>query len=382
MSDEQRLVTEFHRAFSIPIEHVPCVPDEATRALRMHLLQQEYDALHKAFAQQDIAVVAQALAELLYVAYGTAIACGLDMAPIFREIHRSNMTKVGVRQRADGTWLRPAGYSPPRLEPLLAFLAQRHGAPATEVPAYVSGRPAVPPRAASGGEIIPRSPLVPSEAPTRPPAIEGMQPPQGTMASGAEGYASATLPLQGQVHDRRLPEHPTLQCPLCTHNFIRRSRRIGLTERLLSWAFLYPFRCAVCYHRFRAFQFRAHSLSHVVERRQYIRLPVQLPATFIYTAQLSEQHQGQGAVIDLSPRGCSLRTTSDLPLATVMTLAFQIAPDTPDIVVETALVRRIHSTGVGVAFLRFQASEQERFTQYLEQLLGQPHVTKTEDESS
>lgn len=368
------MVAEFHRAFSIPIEPMPRIPDEVTCGLRMRLVQQEYDALKKAFAQQDIAVVAQALAKLLYAVYGTAIACGLDMAPIFREIHRSNMTRVGVQQSADGTWVRPVGYSPPRLEPLLASLAQRQGAPAMEAPAYVSGSPAVPPLATS---------IVPSEvASMMPPVTADEQPPQETVPSESEGHGPYTRPLQVQIRDRRLPEHPSIQCPRCTHNFVRRSHRIGLTERLLSWACLYPFRCTVCFHRFRAFQLRAYSPRQIAERRQYIRLPVHLPATFVYTVQLSEQHQGQGAVIDLSLHGCSLQTVNHVPLGTVMTLAFQTAPDALVLIVETALVRRIHATGVGVAFLRFQTAEQERLTKYIEQLRAQLHVTTTEDESA
>ena len=42
------------------------------------------------------------------------------MAPVFREVHRSNMSKVGGYKRADGTWIKPSDYSPARLQPILA----------------------------------------------------------------------------------------------------------------------------------------------------------------------------------------------------------------------------------------------------------------------
>jgi len=42
------------------------------------------------------------------------------MAPVFREVHRSNMSKVGGHKRADGKWIKPPDYSPACLQPILA----------------------------------------------------------------------------------------------------------------------------------------------------------------------------------------------------------------------------------------------------------------------
>ena len=125
MSDAQRLVAEFHRAFAIVIGSSPSIPDAATCALRMTLMQEELDELREALAQRDIEAVAKELADLLYVVYGTAVSCGLDMAPVFREVHRSNMSKVGGHKRADGKWLKPPGYSPARLQSILAAQGMR-----------------------------------------------------------------------------------------------------------------------------------------------------------------------------------------------------------------------------------------------------------------
>src|SRR5436309_8485177 len=120
MTNEQRMVAEFHRLFGIAIGTVPAAPDEATRSLRVNLIQEEYEELQEAFAQQDLPAIAKELADLLYVVYGTAVSCGIDLEPVFREVHRSNMSKVGGHKRADGKWVKPPGYSPARIQPILA----------------------------------------------------------------------------------------------------------------------------------------------------------------------------------------------------------------------------------------------------------------------
>jgi predicted HAD superfamily Cof-like phosphohydrolase len=120
MIDQQRMVEEFHRRFEILIGAAPAVPDETTTALRMRLIQEESAELREALAQQDLPGVAKELADLLYVVYGTAVSCGIDMEPVFREVHRSNMSKVGGHKRADGKWVKPPGYSPAAIHPILA----------------------------------------------------------------------------------------------------------------------------------------------------------------------------------------------------------------------------------------------------------------------
>ena len=51
------------------------------------------------------------------------MSCGIDIEPVFREVHRSNMTKVGGYKREDGKWVKPDTYSPARIDEVLA--AQR-----------------------------------------------------------------------------------------------------------------------------------------------------------------------------------------------------------------------------------------------------------------
>ena len=43
-------------------------------------------------------------------------------------------------------------------------------------------------------------------------------------------------------------------CPACGSTLVRRSHRLGLAEAMLSAAYVYPFRCQECLHRFFALQ--------------------------------------------------------------------------------------------------------------------------------
>ena len=47
-------------------------------------------------------------------------------------------------------------------------------------------------------------------------------------------------------------------CPDCGSTAVLRSHRRGRLEYLLSLVYLYPFRCVVCNHRFRAFSWHAN----------------------------------------------------------------------------------------------------------------------------
>jgi predicted HAD superfamily Cof-like phosphohydrolase len=119
MNIEERQVLEFHKTFDLIVSHKPLIPDPATQTLRVALIQEELNELSEAFAENDVTAVADALADLLYVTYGAAIACGIDIDPVFQEVHRSNMTKVGGHKRADGKWVKPPTYSPANIPPIL-----------------------------------------------------------------------------------------------------------------------------------------------------------------------------------------------------------------------------------------------------------------------
>ncbi len=118
-------VGDFHRAYGLPVRDVPTAevgPDQV--ALRLALIQEEVGELADAAAAGDLIGVADALADIVYVAYGTAHVYGIDLDAVLDEVHASNMTKLGADgrpiRRADGKILKGPGYRPPDIAAVLA----------------------------------------------------------------------------------------------------------------------------------------------------------------------------------------------------------------------------------------------------------------------
>ena len=119
MFDPYEAVLEFHKLIGAYIGTKPEIPSLDIVNLRVSLIEEELGELKEALYNKDILWVADGLADLLYVVYGTAISCGIDIRDIFVEIHRSNLTKIGGNKRADGKALKPPTYDPPHLEEIL-----------------------------------------------------------------------------------------------------------------------------------------------------------------------------------------------------------------------------------------------------------------------
>lgn len=118
----QDLVAEFHRAFDIPIaKSVNYLPHRWN--LRSRLIREEYDEFVEACLNEDPIEIADALGDIVYLCYGTAIEMGINLDAVIREIHRSNMTKLGPDgkpvYRDDGKVLKGPDYEPPQIAPIL-----------------------------------------------------------------------------------------------------------------------------------------------------------------------------------------------------------------------------------------------------------------------
>lgn len=63
----------------------------------------------------DLVEAVDGFADQLYVVHGAALAFGVHMAPVFAEVHRSNMAKKGGPV-VDGKLRKPPGWTPPDIE--------------------------------------------------------------------------------------------------------------------------------------------------------------------------------------------------------------------------------------------------------------------------
>jgi len=124
MNKEQNNVLEWMDTFGQACPAKPCVPSLAIRKLRAKLILEEtletiaalgfdaelngdwdmyYNSSQKLHIDNlnfidsenpNLDAIADGIADLNYVSYGTAIACGLDMEPIEHEVHKNNMSKL------------------------------------------------------------------------------------------------------------------------------------------------------------------------------------------------------------------------------------------------------------------------------------------------
>jgi predicted HAD superfamily Cof-like phosphohydrolase len=121
MNSQQRMVKEFHHRFGEFIRSSPGLVDEATRELRIRLIREEMREFEKAAYDKNLVKIADALADLLYVIYGTGVSYGIDLEPIFREVHESNISKgdPNVLRTTNGKILKAKNWKPPDLQPIL-----------------------------------------------------------------------------------------------------------------------------------------------------------------------------------------------------------------------------------------------------------------------
>jgi len=113
MDKTQKSVQDFHEKYGCLTEHKPTMPDFKTLLLRSSLIIEEAAEFMKAARNEDMIEMADALADLLYVTYGTAVVMGLDMEPIFAEVQRSNMTKDGGGKDFGGKIMKGPNFTPP-----------------------------------------------------------------------------------------------------------------------------------------------------------------------------------------------------------------------------------------------------------------------------
>ena len=124
--DAAAAVAEFHTAFNLPMRLVPSTEiDNALARLRVALLEEEVGEFVAASEKGDLVGIADALADIVYVIYGTALTYGIDLDSVLREVHRSNMSKLGSDGkpliREDGKVLKSGKHFPPDIASVLGL---------------------------------------------------------------------------------------------------------------------------------------------------------------------------------------------------------------------------------------------------------------------
>jgi len=112
MSPEQAMVREFHEKYGLPVGSRPAQISVKDRLRRARLICSEAAEFLEAADQGDFVEMVDALADILVVTYGAAVEMGVDLGPIFAEVHRSNMSKDGGTD-AGGKVLKGPGFRPP-----------------------------------------------------------------------------------------------------------------------------------------------------------------------------------------------------------------------------------------------------------------------------
>lgn len=115
-------VRDFHQAFGQRIGDKPELPSAEERCLRIRLLEEEFEEYMAGEGNDDIVEITDALADIIYIACGTAVSYGIPLDDVFAEVHRSNMAKLvdgKVIRREDGKIQKPEGWTAPDIKSVL-----------------------------------------------------------------------------------------------------------------------------------------------------------------------------------------------------------------------------------------------------------------------
>jgi predicted HAD superfamily Cof-like phosphohydrolase len=117
------LVREFHLAFGLDARSTPTEVSPELAAHRGELLAEEAAEVAEVAVEGPLDRLAHELADVVYVAYGTALVHGIDLDQVIAEIHRANMSKLGpdgqVARGADGKALKGEHYRAPDVSAVL-----------------------------------------------------------------------------------------------------------------------------------------------------------------------------------------------------------------------------------------------------------------------
>jgi predicted HAD superfamily Cof-like phosphohydrolase len=101
----------------------PCIPSEAIDDLCQTLIKEERKELNKAWADEDLVEISDAIADLIYVLIFMALCYGIPIKEVWEEVAKTNMAKfpggVVLRREGDGKIMKPPGWVPPDIKGII-----------------------------------------------------------------------------------------------------------------------------------------------------------------------------------------------------------------------------------------------------------------------
>jgi len=111
MTDYETMLWHFHEKYGHPKRARPGVISSEENLVRLSLMVEELGELADAMRRVDIVEIADGLADLLYVVFGTAVAYGIPIGLIFDAVHNANMSKprekIAGKTIKDELFVRP-----------------------------------------------------------------------------------------------------------------------------------------------------------------------------------------------------------------------------------------------------------------------------------
>jgi hypothetical protein len=157
-----------------------------------------------------------------------------------------------------------------------------------------------------------------------------------------------------------------LHCPSCSKEFVQRVGRHGAADYLKSLFYIYPFKCQVCGDRFSSFQWGVRYVRVKEDRREYERMPAELPVSMSGEEGLA----AGGTVTEISMGGCTIKTDANLVPGDILTLRIKLSDELLPAMVDAAVVRNVRSNLVGVEFLKFQKGDRDLLQIFIRGLLA------------
>jgi len=149
-------------------------------------------------------------------------------------------------------------------------------------------------------------------------------------------------------------------CVRCGRDFVLGVAEASWMDRCLGRIQIRPFRCQVCNVRFRK---RRLTSSHArgLGRRQYVRIPSELPALL----RFHDETTSTAIVKDLSIAGCEIMGELALERGATLTIQMSGLLFAGTIDVEVAVVHTSRPQTAGLKFIRVRELEREEIGRFL-----------------